>query len=119
MKEEQIESKDIYYAIWNIMNFRYGYDSTSVEFTIAKLLEEAGELSQASQTKVGNLRKPIKYTDHTIEEAADTMITVLDILVKTYKNEYNQEELMRKLTHYLMVKRLKWIEKEGLNPNEY
>lgn len=112
-------SKDIYQSIWNILAFRYGYNSTSLEFTIAKLLEEGGELSQAAQTKIGNLNKPIKYNDHTIEEAADTMITVLDILAKTYKKEYDQEELMKRFAYYLHVKRLKWIEKEGLNPNEY
>ena len=110
------DSKILSTAMYDIVDFRYNWNSTDTAFTIAKLLEEGGELSQAAQTYNGSLSKTIKHKDHTIEEAADTIITVLDIVAKTYKHEYTQDEILQKLSYWLATKRLVWMKKEGYLP---
>lgn len=86
----------------------------TVAFLLAKFLEEAGEFSQASLTKSGDLpKKKLKHKDHVFEEACDSIIMILDTVGRLYRKEIKagkltEEDLLNKILGQIPTKINKW-----------
>lgn len=92
----------------------------SVSFCLGKLLEEAGELSQAAHAKTGAISKTkLKHKDQVYEEACDALILVLDTVGRVYRKELTSGELTDKqiiqnIMSWAPIKMKKWKKVEGI-----
>jgi NTP pyrophosphatase (non-canonical NTP hydrolase) len=91
-------------------------DKRSASFAIAKLFEESGEFAQASLSKGGyTSKKKLKHKDHVFEEAADSLIMILDVIGRVYKKELEsgemtERDLIEKIFVWIPIKMQKWGE---------
>lgn len=89
-------------------------------FVLAKLLEEAGEFAQASLAKNGDINpKKLKHPEQVFEEAADTIICVLDTIGRIYKHEITagkltEDKITKKIAKWIPIKMKKWKIVEGI-----
>ena len=81
----------------------------TVADAIAKLAEEAGEFSQAIQTKVGKLKKNLPPNSD-FEEGADVVMCAIDVLSQANLDK-TPEEIIEGLTKAIAKKIPKWREK--------
>lgn len=82
-----------------------------VSDVLAKSIEELGEFSTACLIKQGKIRDKILEHDYQpFEEAADTMICMLDAITRLYPN-MAASEIYILFLHYVDSKRKKWVDK--------
>jgi NTP pyrophosphatase (non-canonical NTP hydrolase) len=92
----------------------------SVSFALAKLLEEAGEFSQASLAKNGDISETkLKHKDQVFEEASDAIGMVVDVVVKVYWNDLEsgkltEKQLLTRILSQVPKKLKKWKKVEGI-----
>ena len=84
----------------------------SVQDVICKLLEEAGEFSEAIQNKVGKIHKNLE-PDADFDEAADAIICVIDGLSQA-NLDVPRDYLVYKLQQSIIKKSKKWEAKIDL-----
>lgn len=108
----------LYYAVTSIVNTGRIVDPAkwSVSDALAKLLEEAGELSEAAQHKMGRIDKGLPEGAE-FEECADTIMCAIDVLSQS-NLDMSLEDLIHKLSMSIINKIPKWnrkIHEKGFN----
>lgn len=106
MKTKIIDTNE---QLTNIIRVGLRSKNRSVSFRLAKLLEEAGEFSEAAHTKAGILKKKIKHKEHVFEEACDSILMVIDTVACVYDKELKEG----KVTENQLIQAIfKWIPKK-------
>ena len=74
---------------------------------LAKLLEEAGELSTAIQIKRGKMPSKTQDDGEEIDECADVINCAIDAISQVNR-ELSTDEIINKLMNSLIKKNMKW-----------
>jgi NTP pyrophosphatase (non-canonical NTP hydrolase) len=83
-------------------------------YILSYFMQEAGELSEAAQIRAGEiLHKKLKHREQVYEEAADSIICILDLVRAAYAKDLKQgkidhDKLMGKVLEWIPRKLRKW-----------